>query len=123
MARVTGTAGEVTITGGTVAGIKSWTINYVADTQESTAFDSTGVGSYLGTITHWSGSFEGYKDGAPVAIGGAAVAGVFKETQTATQKWSGNIIITGITPKTDIKSLVTYAYTFQGTGVLTVPTT
>lgn len=104
-----------------IAGIKAWTLNYVADTQESTAFDSTGVASYLSSISHWAGSFDGFKDGAPLGIGSIVTLSL-QESTTSTQKWLGNAIITNATPKTDVKSLVTYNYTFQGTGSLTVPT-
>lgn len=122
MSRVSGKAGEVTIAAGSVTGIKDWSISYKAAALDSTGFDSSGAKTFLGGITEWSGSFAGFKDGVPLAIDGTVVAGVFKETQTATQKWSGNVILTDISSKTDVASVVTYSYTFQGTAALTPPT-
>ena len=121
MSRLAGKAGEVTIGGATVAGIKSWTIDQAVDVHESTAFDSSGVKAYIPGSSGWSGSFEGYKDGAPLTIG-TEIALVLKESQTATQKFNGQAIITGLSGGTSIDGLVTYSYTFQGTGALTIPT-
>ncbi len=121
MSRVSGKAGEVTIAAGSVVGIKDWTLSYKVSALDSTGFDSLGAKRFDGGITEWSGSFAGFKDGAPLAIDGTVVAIVCKETQTATQKWSGSCILTDISSKTDVANVVTYSYTFQGTAVLTPP--
>lgn len=105
-----------------VDGIKSWTVNYKQSVGNSTDFQSDGVTEYTPTITDWSGSFSGDKDGAPLAMGSAVYA-AFGESKTSTQNWVGQIIITGVTPKTAYDGLVTYDYTFVGTGHLEVPTT
>lgn len=122
MARLSGKAGEVTVAAGTVTGIKGWSLDYTVEAIESTAFDSSGVRAYVPGKSGWSGSFEGFKDGAPLAIG-TEIALVLKESQTATQKFNGQAIITGLRGGTSIDGLVTYSYDFQGTGALTVPTT
>ena len=121
MSKLAGKAGAVTIGGSPVLGISSWSIDYKFDVEDSTDFDSSGTSEFIPTISSWSGSFEGFKDGASIA-GGAIVAGIFKESQTSTQKWTGNVIITGASPNTPVKGIVSYKYTFQGTGALTVPT-
>ena len=121
MARLAGYAGEVTQTGATIAGIKSWKVDYKFKALNSTAFDDVGVSEFKAGVSEWAGSFDGYKDGAPITIG-TSVALVLKETQTATQKWTGSAIITGIGAATAHDNLVAYNYTFQGTGALTVPT-
>ena len=121
MARLAGTAGDVTIAAGSVTGIKSWTLDYVAEALDTTGFDSSGVRTYIPGLKGWSGSFEGYKNGAPSAIG-AEVALVLKESATATQKFNGQAIITGLSANTSVDGIVTYSYSFTGTGALTVAT-
>ncbi len=120
MAHYSGKAGEVD-TGASVTGIKSWTLDYVVEMLETTDFADAGIRSYLPGASGWSGSFEGLKDGAPLGIG-AEITITLKETQTATQKWTGTAYITGVHGATSADGLVTYTYDFQGSGALTPPT-
>lgn len=116
-----GKAGLVKVGGATVSGIENWSLSYKSGTEEATDFESAGVEEHLSTITGWSGSFEGRKKGAPLTIGGAAVAIELQETATSTQKWTGSVIITDVEATTNVKGLVTYKYSFIGTGALTLP--
>jgi len=118
--KYTGKTGSVTISGA-IGGIKSWTLDVTADVVETTSFDDAGVRAYLGTVTGFSGSFEGYKTGIPKVIDGAVAAFTLAETSTATQDWTGNLILTGLHVTSSHDGLVTYAYDFQGTGALTEP--
>lgn len=119
MPHVSGATGSVDH-GGVDAGIRKWEIEYVAEVKETTDFGDVGVASFIKTVTKWSGSFEGFKDGIPLVIG-TIVTATFAETSTANQDWEGDVIITSIKPVSDAADVVTYAYTFQGTGALTVP--
>jgi len=111
-------------TGSEVVGIKSWTIDYVVDTLETTDFSDAGVKSYIVGCSGWSGTFEGYKDGAPQGLAGAAITLSLKESSTSTQKWVGSAYITGIHANAAQDGVVSYSYDFQGTGALsTLPTT
>jgi hypothetical protein len=123
MARLAGTGGNVKYGAGptTSTGIKSWSLDYTVDALEGTGFDSSGKRVYTAGLSGWSGSFEGYKDGAPIAIG-SAVALELEESATAGQEWTGTAIITSVGVNVAIDGLVTYAYNFQGTGTLTVAT-
>lgn len=121
MPAIAGKAGEVTVAGASVGGIDNWSVDYKAGTEEVTDFSHVGVEAHIPTTTGWSGSFEGKKIGVPIAIG-SEIALVLKETQTATQKWTGQAIITGIAASVSAKGIALYKYTFQGTGALTVPT-
>ena len=105
-----------------IAGIKSWSLDYVTDAIESTDFAASGVREYIPGCSSWSGSFEGYKDGAPISIG-SQVGVELAESATTTQMWLGNVIITGVHPSVSFDGVVSYTYDFQGTGVLTVATT
>ena len=117
---ISGKAGEVKAPGG-ITGIKSWTLTYEVDALDATSFVHAGVSAFKPGITRWSGSFEGYKTGVPIAGLHTEVALELLESQTANQDWTGQAIITSITPSTDHDGLVSYSYTFQGTGALIVP--
>jgi len=102
-----------------IAGIKSWSLDYMADAIETTDFADDGVRSYIPGCSSWSGSFEGYKDGAPIGIG-SQVGLELAESATVTQMWLGNVIITAVHPSVSFDGVVSYSYDFQGTGVLAV---
>ncbi len=123
MARLAGTAGSVTVAEAAAqAGIKSWKLDHTFDTLDSTGFDSSGHRTFLPGLDTWAGSFEGYKDGAPLTIG-TEIALLLKQSATASQNWGGQAIITGSHPALGVDGLSTISYDFQGTGTLTLPTT
>lgn len=100
-----------------IDGIRTWSLEYTADSLETTDFADTGVSSFIPGKSQWSGSFEGFKDGVPISIG-AEVYLVLGETNTAYQGWMGKAIITAARPNVDNDGLVSYSYDFQGTGAL-----
>ena len=105
-----------------IAGIKSWTLDYTSDALETTDFGAAGVKEYIVGGSGWSGSFAGYKEGAPLSIG--SIYGVsLAESATTTQMWLGNAIITGVHPSVDSAGIVSYSYDYMGTGSLTVAST
>lgn len=104
------------------AGIKSWTVDYTADTLETTDFGSAGVKEYIIAGSSWAGTFEGYKDGAPLAIGQQYGIKLY-ESATSTQIWTGFVVITGVHPSVGNDGVVSYAYDYQGTGALVPATT
>lgn len=103
-----------------IDGIKSWTLDYTADTLDATDFDDAGTKAYIIGGSGWSGSFEGFKDTTPLGMG-AEVYLVLGESTTAYQNWIGKAIITACHPSTSYDGIVTYSYDFQGTGELTSP--
>ncbi len=120
MARLAGKAGQVHAAS-EVTGIKSWTLDYEFDVLESTGFDSAGVKTFLLGGSGWKGTFEGYKNGAPLTIG-TSLSLSLKESQTATQKFTGTAFVMGLHAVTSHDGLVTYAYDYQGTAALVIPT-
>ena len=116
---ISGKAGQVDAAA-EVLGVKSWTLDYVADTLDVTDFDDAGVKAYVVAGSGWTGSFEGFKDTTPLPLAGAAVTIKLYESQTANQFWTGSAYITGIHVNTSHDGIVTYGYDFQGTGALTV---
>ena len=121
MAQISGKAGEVQVAASTVNGIKSWTIDYVVDALEVTDFADSGAKTYIAGLSGWSGSFEGFKDGAPTAIG-AVIALILSVSATATQDYTGQAILTGSHETISVDGIVGIAYDFQGTSTLTPPT-
>ncbi len=104
-----------------IAGMKSWSIDQKVEVFETTAFDSGGNRQFIATVKGWSGSFEGYKDGAPLTIG-THIGLELRESATATQQYRGTAIITDFHAKTDVSGLVLYSYDFVGHHALEIAT-
>ena len=120
--KYTGSTGQVEVPDNTlVEGIKSWTIDVTSEVAETTAYEDAGVRSYLGTVFGWSGSFEGYKTGIPIVIDGSTSSINLREYVTGDVGWVGDCIITGVSASSTHDGIISYAYTFQGTGALTEP--
>jgi len=127
MTHLSGKAGAVysTATGATVygaTGMKSWTLDYVGEALERTDFGDSGHRTYIPGLDGWSGSFEGFKSGAPHILVNHTATIELRESAAATQKWTGKVIITGAHPTVDVDGVVGLSYDFQGTGVLKAPT-
>ncbi len=118
MARVTGYGGSVRAPGA-IVGVREWNLDYVAAALDSSGYDGGQPKTFIIGQTEWSGSFSGFKDGAPLAIG-TVLAFEFRESDVASQLWTGNGYITNIRPASAVDGVVTYGYDFQGTAVLTV---
>jgi len=105
----------------TVAGMRSWTLDYTTDVLDTTDFtagaDTNAARTFIAGLSSWSGSFEGVKEGAPLALF-SQVGLDLAESATATQAWIGNAILTGIHPNVSVDGVVTYTYDFQGVGEL-----
>lgn len=121
MAHLAGKGGMVYI-GADIAGIKSWTLDYTVDMLETTDFVDGGAAnsprSYIPGLSGWSGTFEGYKDGAPQGLGFSSSIAL-KLEEDGTYFWTGSAYITGIHANAAVDGIVTYTYDFQGTGELT----
>lgn len=123
MAKVAGTKGAVGYgdAASAVAGINAWALDYTTDMLETTDFSASGIASYIPGVSRWSGTFSGYKDGAPLAVvatGGSTVSLFLVEDSTT--NWSGLAYISGVHPTANHDGLVSYAYDFQGTASLVV---
>jgi len=106
-------------TGSAVAGIKSWTLDYTVDSLDTTDFAAAGVKKNIVGCSGWSGSFEGYKDGAPQGLAGASVT--LSLYEDGTYLWTGTAYITGVHATVSADGVDSYSYDFVGTGALTVP--
>ncbi len=119
MAHISGVTGSVSAPA-VATGIKSWSCDYTVDMLETTDFASAGIRSYVAGPSGWAGSFEGWKDGAPLTLSTIPLA--LKLNESATSTWTGDAFITGVHPNISFDGIVTYSYDFQGTGALTAAT-
>ncbi len=105
----------------TIAGIKSWTLDYTVDMLDTTDFAdgaaTNNARTFIPGLSSWSGTFEGVKDGAPLTLF-SQVGLELAESTTVTQMWLGNVVIMGIHPNVATDGLVTYTYDYQGVGEL-----
>jgi len=100
-----------------IDGINTWSIDYNAATEDVTDFSNAGVDAHIPTTTGWTGSFEGFKDGAPLGFG-SEVHLALGESATNGQCWIGKAIINNVGCSTPAKGVVAYKYGFIGTGEL-----
>lgn len=122
MARVVGYGGALHAPGA-IVGVREWSIDYVAAALDTSGYDGGQDKTFLPGQKEWSGSFSGFKDGAPLAIG-TLITAELRESAVVTQKWVGDLYITRVGAASAVDGVVTYAYDFQGTGPLaTIPTT
>ena len=104
-----------------IAGVRSWTLDQTVEAVESTGFDSSGHRTYTVGTDGWSGTFNGFKDGAPLTIG--SIVGLeLRESATATQQYRGSVIITDLSVNVTVDGLVEYNYTYQGNDALMIAT-
>lgn len=121
MAHLSGKEGKVQ-SPSTVAGIKSWTLDYTSDALETTDFADAGVKSYIVGGSGWSGTFEGYKEGQAQILTVLASSPVtLKLYEDLTYFWTGSAIITGVHATTSHDGIASYSYDFVGIAGLTAP--
>lgn len=120
MAEVVGKNARVFCATNKIEGIRAWTIDYTADTLETTDFDDSGHKTFLAGLDGWTGSFEGF--GQPGwdtnAALGTKYGGSFYVSASTGSYYSGSILITGVHPATSVDGQATVSYDFQGTGAL-----
>ena len=128
MAKIAGKYGYVGASTA-IAGINQWSLDYTVDMLETTDFAASGIATYIPGVNRWSGTFSGYKDGAPETLGTVSVVDLWMaETATAaaassqTRVWKGSAYLSGIHPTINFDGVAVYAYDFQGTASITPPT-
>lgn len=124
MATFLGNEGVVKVGSGTVAEVKSFSVNQSAATVEDTAMGDEWAThvvtqkSWQGTITcHWDDTDS---DGqATLTVGASVSLKLYPEgTTTGDHELSGTALITGVETQQAHDGLVEATFTFQGTGAL-----
>jgi hypothetical protein len=118
MAKIHGKGGDVD-TGSSVSGINAWTLSHDGEAAETTDFASAGTKEYIPGLTGWAGTFAGFKDGPPIAPNSIVSLSLEEVAGSATEKYTGSAIVTNHSVDTNTAGVVTYTYTFVGTGLLT----
>jgi len=122
MPRVVGYGGQVQAPGA-IAGIREWSIDYVAAALDDSGYDTGQDKTFIIGQREWSGSFGGFKNQAPI-VPGTAIRFIFYETAAdATRRWEGDGFTTSVRAASVVDGIVTYSYDFQGSGTLVaIPT-
>lgn len=128
MAKFSGAKGYVGVSTA-VAGINQWSMDYTVDMLETTDFSVSGVAAYIPGVSRASGTFSGYKDGAPKGLGTVSTVDLWLvESASAAvasseaKVWKMSAYINGIHPSANFDGIVGIAYDFQATGAVTLPT-
>lgn len=120
MAEIVGKNARVRVGSKIITGIRAWTLDFTADTLETTDFDDSGHKTFLAGLDGWTGSFEGF--GQPgwstSCTVGSTYSGSFYVSTSDGNCYSGQIIITGAHPATAVDGQATISYDFQGTGAI-----
>lgn len=118
---VSGKAGVVNI-GGSVSEAFDWSMDRNTEALEATSFDSSGNREYVDGLFGWGGSFSTYIFLNQTGTQAAATFQTGAAAGTATPKFTGSILITNEPIACAVDGIVSYAYTFQGTGACTAAT-
>lgn len=139
MATFHGKQGKVTFAyvaepeAGIVSNVLSWSFEATCDFADSSVMSNVAVTS----ATHWKDHLAGYKDWTAIVecdcedtgfdpdlttdfIDQNGIACVFYHGATGGRKFTGNGIITGISPSLDKDGVAKVTYTVQGSGPLVV---
>lgn len=119
-----------------LAAVRSFSIEISSDTIETTTM-GTDARTYVKGLSSFSGTAEIYYDGDefPTADSSGLLAGLNPTLETvghapyalevypdesnhAGTKWSGNIIITGVTVNSSMDGMIESSISFQGSGAL-----
>jgi len=117
---------EVAGKGGSIAcagltkGVKSWSLNLVGDTLETTDYADSGHRTFIAGIDGWTGSCEVNWDTANSGLEVGATIAALAFTIAAAEHYDGAAIVTGISVSSAVDGLVTMTVNFQGSGVCTL---
>ena len=112
---VAGKSGSITCTGLTV-GVKSWSLNLVGDALETTDYSDVGIRTFIVGCSGWTGGCEINWDTANTITVGDAITDLVFSIVGATEKYTGDAIVTGISISSSFDAVVTASISFQGTG-------
>ena len=114
-------------TAGVSLNVRTWSLDYVADTLDTTDFTSTGDRTFISGLRSWSGTCESLLDGTASPLGDASdlgsldsVSDVITITASSGKTYSGTAFVTGIHPSVAVDGVNTVTVDFQGTGAITI---
>ena len=121
MARISGTTGSITFSGGYTALINSWTVNAVGAVLDATGFSDSWDEKVVGRKS-WSGTYSGVWDSSSATDGKFAntAAAIVLQFKSTTGQITGNVIVTGIDYTVNHDQANGIAFTFEGDGTMAV---
>lgn len=133
MPAVTGKSGTILFDGGSVATIKSWSMDINTDMHDVTTL-STGVvqwREFAAGISGWTGSIEGTFNADSTgqnnmitkALAGSTAALVLEMDKDNGGKFSGGAFLSAMSVGVNIDNQTDMTWTAQGSGALTYSTT
>ncbi len=123
---IAGKSGKVMIAAATVTDIGNWSLDLGVDVLEDTSLGDDWK-TFIAGLKEWSASAEGTWNVASDTAGQKALQDAFLAGNTvalklyvnATNNYSGNAIITGISIEDPVDDIVSFSVEFQGTGAPT----
>lgn len=120
MAVLSGKAGTVTYNSASVAHVSGWEIDYKGAAVDVTGMSDSGLKTFIGGLTEWSGSFDATLDGAytlPTPAASVAIA-LVDSADTGYNTYTGTVVTTGVKITNSVDGAVKINVTFQGSGAL-----
>ncbi len=118
MAEITGETGDVTLVGGYISNVKSWTLEYEGEAVDSTDFASVGVRDFIPGLTSWRGTYNCSVDDTVILIAPGAAAAALVLTASAGRTYTGDAIVTNLAIAVTPEAINELVVSFQGTGIL-----
>jgi len=118
MAEISGLAGACSVGGTGTLTFRSWTITYTQASVDTTVF-ADGTRTRVPGILEWSGSAEAILDSAATCALPTSEQAL-TATAASGRTWTGQIVVTGLTPNVAVDGEATCSVTFDGTGALTL---
>ncbi len=101
------------------ANVKSWTLDYTADTLDTTDFTTAGPRSFIAGLTTWGGSFETNLDATDV-MPTPGTKTRLTLTAATSRTFVGLAVLTGLHPSVAVDGLNSLTVDFQGSSDLTI---
>jgi len=102
--------------------INAWNLDMTADALDVTTFVDSGNHTFVRGLKGWTATAEGFVDDTYVfepSDVGTTVALYLHVDHSNLKYYTGNAILTGISPSVSVDSVETASLSFQGTGTLT----
>ena len=133
MAASPGKLGTINYDGGNVATLNNWGLDVGNDMLDVTPFTTSapqwrefiaGLSTFTGTVSGiFDGASTGQNDLITNSITPAAAVVILEMDQTVGGKYTGSVLLSGMSPSVAIDGTVEISWEMQGTGALTYTTT
>ena len=133
MAAVQGKKGSINYDGGNVATLNNWGLDVANDMLDVTSFTTSapqwrifldGLSTFTGNVSGiFDGASTGQNDLITNSITPVAATVILEMDQIVGGKYTGSVLLSGMSPSVAIDGTVEISWDMQGTGALTYTTT